>query len=323
MSGYTRRDFLKFGAYFGAVMGLGGAAAPTLAAALQRLTESRPPVLWLHGLACSGCTVSLLNSENPGPLELLTQHIHLNFHATLSTATGSVAIDVLEKTIAAGDYVLVVEGSIPATMPKACRVNHEPISELVLRATRQAKQVPGADGSLQPLVVATGACAAFGGVPAAENNPTGATSVGDYLTQRGQAARVVNLPGCPVHPDWIVGTLAHVLGFGLPELDDAGRPTMFYGKTIHDQCPRFSDYESERFAEHFGDDGCLFKLGCVGPEVYADCTVRNWNGGASDCIQAGAPCIGCASQDFAREAQFPFYRMNPAFPKILAKKAEG
>lgn len=320
MSGISRREFLKIGAYLGAIMGLGGVATPTIAAALQRLTHKRPPVLWLHGLACSGCSVSLLNSENPDPLELLTKHIHLNFHSTLSTATGQVAVDAIESTIENGDFVLVVEGSIPAKMPKACKLNHEPIGDLILRAAKAAKKVDGPNNHSVPLIIAAGACAAFGGVPAAENNPTGAVSVEEYLSHRGQDALVLNLPGCPVHPDWIVGSLAHVLAFGLPELDKQNRPTMFYGKTIHDQCPRFSDYERENFAEHFGDDGCLFKLGCVGPETYADCTVRRWNGGASDCIKAGAPCIGCASPAFSLEARFPFYRMNPAFPNVLAKK---
>ena len=323
MTELTRREFLRFGAYLGAMMGLGGQATSALARSVETLVDSRPPVLWLHGLACSGCSVSLLNSEDPDPLELLTRHIHLNFHATLSTATGHVAVDALERTIDAGDFILVVEGSIPSTMPEACRVNHEPIGDLVLRAVRRAKQVDGPDGQRVPLVVATGTCAAFGGVPAAEHNPTGARDVQSYLAGRGQAAQVVNLPGCPVHPDWIVGTLAYLLGFGLPALDDEGRPTMFYGKTVHDQCPRFADYEREKFAEHFGDEGCLFKLGCIGPETYADCTVRNWNGGASDCIKAGAPCIGCAARGFGLEARFPMYRMNPAFPKIVAKSDAG
>ena len=64
---------------------------------------------------------------------------------------------------------------------------------------------------------------------------------------------------------------------------------------MHDECPRFADYEREKFARKFGDEGCLFKLGCQGPLTLADCNLRQWNGGANSCIRAGAPCIGCAS----------------------------
>jgi hydrogenase small subunit len=83
---------------------------------------------------------------------------------------------------------------------------------------------------------------------------------------------------------------------------------MFYKTLVHDQCPRFSDYEREKFARTFGEPGCLFKLGCIGPNTYADCSVRLWNSGTNFCINAGSPCIGCTTEAFARAADFPFYR---------------
>ena len=110
----------------------------------------------------------------------------------------------------------------------------------------------------------------------------------------------------------IIGTLIHLLKFDLPELDSAGRPTMFYSRIIHDQCPRFSDYERERFAATFSDEGYLFKLGCLGPTTHADCTLRLWNGRTNYCIKASAPCIGCTSPDFALKTSFPFYTKEPA-----------
>ena len=86
-----------------------------------------------------------------------------------------------------------------------------------------------------------------------------------------------------------------------------GRPTAFYGQRLHDQCPHYSDYESDRFATSFSEDGCLFKLGCVGPKTYADCPTRFWNNGVSMCIASGAPCVGCTEAFFAAKADFPFY----------------
>ncbi len=295
----TRREFLAVSLKLAAVMGLGTSAVPKIAEALEDLAAGNAPVLWLQGQSCSGCSVSLLNSEEPGPAQILTEYISLLFHSTLSASSGDVSMEVINRSIEHGGYLLAVEGSIPAGMPEACVVGHEALTEQVLRAAKNADAV-----------VAVGSCAAFGGIPAAENNPTGAMSVPEFLNDKGISTPTIVLPGCPTHPDWVVGTLVHVLKFGIPPLDDKGRPKMFYSRLIHDQCPRFADYERENFAKTFSDDGCLFKLGCLGPITYADCTLRLWNSGTNSCIKAGAPCIGCASENFAAKVSFPFYRKN-------------
>jgi hydrogenase small subunit len=208
-------------------------------------------------------------------------------------------MDLLNKSIKKGGYFLVVEGSIPAQMPEACFVGHEPVTEQVLRASKNASAI-----------ISVGTCAAFGGIPAAMNNPTGAIGVPEFLNKQGLHKPMISLPGCPCHPDWIVGTLVHVLQFGMPEMDNNRRPKMFYNRLIHDQCPRFPDYEREVFAKSFSDKGCLFRLGCIGPNTYADCTTRYWNAGISSCIKAGAPCIGCAAKTFAQDSNFALYRKS-------------
>ncbi len=297
MADITRRDFMQFTIKLTAAMGLGSAAVPRVAEALALLTsKNAPPVIWLQGLSCSGCSVSLLNSENPNPATLLMEEISLLFHSTLSTATGELSMEVLRQGIDKGGYYLVVEGAIPAGMPMACRMGNETVADTVLAAARNAKAV-----------IAVGTCASFGGVAAAEKNPTGAVSLPKFLKDKGVAATVVCIPGCPAHPDWFVGTLVHLLHFGIPPLDDKGRPKMFFSKLIHDQCHRFSDYARERFAKSFTAEGCLFKLGCQGPSTHADCSLRGWNGGVNFCIRAGAPCVGCASEDFASSASFSFF----------------
>ncbi|MFA6900116.1 MAG: hydrogenase, partial [Desulfurivibrionaceae bacterium] len=37
---------------------------------------------------------------------------------------------------------------------------------------------------------------------------------------------------------------------------------------------------------------------------------RWWNGGRTWCIDSNAPCIGCASPNFARKKSIPFYRLS-------------
>ena len=90
---------------------------------------------------------------------------------------------------------------------------------------------------------------------------------------------------------------------------------MFFSRLLHDQCPRFSDYERERFAKTFGEEGCLFRLGCLGPITKSDCNLRHFNGGVNACIRAGAPCIGCSGEEFAAKADLPFVTKNRAASK--------
>lgn len=299
MAEITRRDFIKQSSALAAMMGLGSFAIPDIARAMQTLSAVNPPVLWIQAQSCSGCSISLLNSENPGPVELLTRYISLVSHQTLSMATGDTFIDTMEKSMDHGGYFLVVEGSIPAGMPKACLMNHEPVADIIVRAARSAKAV-----------ITIGTCASFGGIPAAEGNSTGAVSVPDYLDGKNIKKDIIRLPGCPSHPDWLVGTLVHLLSFGMPKLDSLNRPEMFYSRLVHDQCPFFADYEKENFAEKIGDKGCLFKLGCCGPITYADCNIRKWNSGTNTCITASAPCTGCASENYVAKKDFPLFRKN-------------
>lgn len=143
-------------------MALGPAAAGEIAQAVEQIAAGRAPVLWLQGQSCSGCSVSLLDSDQPGAGQVLTQYISLKFHATLSTATGQTAMDVLNATVKRGDYILAVEGAIPVGMPEACEVGGESMIAQVIRAAGGAKAV-----------LAVGTCAACGGIPAAEGRPRG------------------------------------------------------------------------------------------------------------------------------------------------------
>ena len=307
MAELTRRELLKLGAQLAALMGI-SALAPRITEAVEELAAGNVPTLWIQAQSCSGCTVSTLNSEKPDPAEILTQMISLRFNATLAAATGHLAMTVINKTIAEGGFYLIVEGTIPEGMPEACVIGDEPVTRQIERAAAKAKAI-----------IAVGTCAAFGGIPAAEGNPTGAKSLPAFLAARNISKPTITIPGCPSHPDWLVGTLAHILKVGMPELDKEGRPTMFFGRTIHEKCPRLLDYKRERFAKSFSDGGCLLKLGCVGPTTNADCTQRFWNGGVNHCLRAGAPCIGCVAPNFAAKKSQAFF----AREELITSKPVG
>ena len=304
MNAINRRSFLQLSTRVSILMGLGVSAIPRLAEAFEELSQGLAPVLWLQGQCCSGCSVSLLDAESVAPYKLLTRYISLGFHQTLSAATGRQAVETVNKIAGQGGHILIVEGSVPDKMPQACTFGEEPFAEQLARVARNAK-----------IILTAGSCSSFGGVSAAENNPTGAVSVPAFLKSRGINAPLVRVPGCPIHPDWLVGTVVHALKFGLPPVDGLGRPLAYFSKAMHDQCPRFNDYEREHFAKTFGEEGCFFKLGCAGPITLTDCNLRGWNGGVNNCIRAGAPCIGCGGENFCARADFPLITKERASQK--------
>jgi len=280
-----------------------------MAGGLLRMAGGNPRVCWVQAQSCSGCSVSLLNSDHPGPLELLTQYISLVFHQNVGAAQGQTVVDLLEQIEEAGDFVLVVEGAIPLDMPEACTIAGRSIQDILVPLTRKAMAV-----------VAVGTCAAYGGIPGAEGNPTGAGSVRDLMVKAGipVEGRLLNCPSCPTHPKSVVGTLAYVAGRGYPEVHpELLTPRMFYSSSTHDDCPRFHYYNKHIYAEQFGaEEGCLFKLGCLGPLTFTECPRRQWNGGVNWCIRAGAPCIGCSFEGFARRRDFPFYRKGEQYHAV-------
>jgi hydrogenase small subunit len=295
-----RRTFLKLAATLSASFGINAMPVPVSAALNKIQPGAVPKLLYLQGMSCSGCSISLLQAESPSPLALITDYSQLAFHADLSAISGRKALDLIERYIAgeAGEYFLAVEGAIPEKMPEACMIGRNTFVHYLEEA---AKTMSGA--------VAIGACACDGGIPAAEGNLTGAVGLKAFYEKRGINKLVVNIRGCSVHPDWVWHTIIHLVKVGVPELVNDS-PALFFNRKVHELCPRYHDFQQEIFAQKLGDKGCLFKLGCLGPDTYADCPTRGWNGGQTWCIDSNAPCIGCASPNFARKKNFPFYRLS-------------
>jgi hydrogenase small subunit len=305
MSQFSRREVLKLGALLAAGLGLDSTYAAAFADGLQKISAGQAKVLWLQGMSCSGCSVSFLNSAEPGPAEILTSMISLVYHSTISAAQGADAMRVIDQVIAGNDFLLAVEGSVPTTMPESCTMGGRTFEAILTPALKNAKAV-----------VALGTCASFGGIPAAEGNPTGAVGLKDFMEKKGISYqnRLLNCPGCPIHPEEIWGTLAYVVSKGYPAVHPKLlTPNMFYAHSVHDECPRFHYWEKEQFAKHFGEEGCLFKLGCLGPLSHTSCPRRQWNSGTNWCVRAAAPCIGCTSEHFAKRRDFPFYRKGEEY----------
>lgn len=292
MSPLNRRDFMRLALGSGALAGTFGTGIGKIAEALAAV-PALPPVVWIQGQSCSGCSVSVLNTTYPDIVKVITQVISLKYHGTLMAATGDVSTQVIDEVLAGkkGKIVLVVEGSIPTTHEDYCTLGQRqgkpiPFSELTLELAKASQAG-----------LAFGTCSSYGGIPAAAGNITGAMSFPAWLKKNNVELPVINVSGCPPHPDWMVGTIAHYLLFGLPELDKDGRPKMFYPDT-HENCERYSYFEANKFAKDYGEPYCLAELGCKGPLSHCDVMKRGWNGGVNNCISCGAPCIGCTEPTF-------------------------
>jgi len=289
---------------------------PTLKGGRKRPMVKEVPVIWLQTSTCTGCSVSLLDSASPNIKNILIDqiipgtHISLRFHATLMAGSGEQVLQVMEDTMTKerGGYVLIVEGAIPTSSAGVFgfigeRDGH-PFS-------MQERLLELASNSMA--VLSVGTCASFGGIPAAQPNPTDCKPVKSVLDSAGIVKPLINIPGCPPHPDWVVNTVAGIVLKGLPradELDDNLRPLAFYGKLIHETCPRRASFDEGKFAKKPGDEGCLYELGCKGPITYADCPTRRWNNGTNWVIGAGAPCNGCTQPEFP-DLTSPFYDKLP------------
>ncbi|MFZ5555743.1 MAG: hydrogenase small subunit [Pseudomonadota bacterium] len=294
--GVSRRAFMKFCAAMASLMALPPSVAPAMAEALGK--SRRPSVLWYPFQECTGCTESLTRSAAPTLEGMIFDMISLDYQETIMAAAGHQAEELREKLIRenAGSYLLLVDGSLP--------LKDGGVYSCIGGQTNLQWLEEAAAGALA--VVAVGSCAAFGGIPKADPNPTGAVPISQIV----KGKPVVNIPGCPPIPVVITGVLTHFLTFGsLPELDPLGRPKVFFGETIHDRCYRRPFYDQGKFARTFDDEGarngwCLYELGCKGPTTYNACATLKWNGGTSFPIQSGHGCLGCSEPDFWDKGSF-------------------
>ncbi|WP_295583719.1 HupU protein [uncultured Lamprocystis sp.] len=264
-------------------------------------------VLWLQSGGCGGCTLSLLGAESPDLTATLDgAGIRLLWHPSLSEASGEEVLDLLDGAISGtlAFDVLCVEGAM-------------------LRGPRGTGRFHVLAGSDRPLIdwvrqlaararytVAVGTCAAFGGVTAAGSNPTDAcglqyegTRPGGLLGtdyRAGSGLPVINVAGCPTHPNWVTETLMALALDGLTadDLDPYRRPRMSADQLVHHGCTRNEFYEYKASARSHSDLGCMMEhLGCLGTQAHGDCNTRLWNGQGS-CTRGGYACINCTAPEF-------------------------
>lgn len=249
-------------------------------------TLPKKRLVWLELTGCSGNIISLMNGFHPDLEYTITEMVDLVYSNSLMAAEGEQAIERLMQMLDE-EFILAVEGAIALRDEGRYHViGRWRGQELTALAAAQIL------GEKATHIIAVGACAVDGGPSAANPNPAQCVGLAEVVKRP-----MIKLPGCPCHPDWFLGTLAHLVLYGEPKLDDLGRPLLFYSTLIHDRCPRRPFFDQGIFARTLEEPTCLFKLGCRGPVTRVDCPTRLWNGHINWPIGAST-CIGCSQFGF-------------------------
>ncbi|MCX7789638.1 MAG: hydrogenase [Chloroflexaceae bacterium] len=272
-------------------------------------------LLWLQGGACSGNTMSFLNAEEPSACDLVTDFgIEILWHPSLGMELGEAA-QQLFYACARGERpldIFVFEGTVilgPNGSGRYDMFADRPMKDWVYELANQAS-----------IVVAIGDCACWGGIPAVAPNPSESVGLqylrkakggflgGDWRSRAGLP--VINIPGCPAHPDWVTQILVAVASgrAGDVALDELQRPQTFFKSFTQTGCTRVQFFEYKQPTMEFGQGtrtGCLFyEFGCRGPMTRSPCNRILWNRQSSK-TRAGMPCTGCT------EPEFPFFDLAP------------
>lgn len=280
----------------------------------------------------------------PDPNTFPGGYVTLEWLTTVNAGAGDINVDHIAPIVNAGGFVLLLDGAIPdklkasGTGEEFCWVFDDPNNHSgygpgpVTLGDALRWMMPQAAAA-----IAVGTCSAYGGIPGAKvkgklsNNNTGAMSLTAFDTQEGGfGTPIINVPGCPPHPDWLVHPIAHYLVTGsVCPLDAKGRPKAVYPDvSFGTNCPNNPGQatagvwgDPNNRALELCDAGCLVDYGCNGClSVYGDCpvrqknvfddgTVNNWCVGSDLGANIGAarhPCQGCIEPGFPDDMS-PFY----------------
>jgi hydrogenase small subunit len=289
---------------------------------IKALEFSKTKIFWLHGVECTGCTVSVLDRGSPDIVEAISR-LNLNplFQESLMMQQGiftdrkpantsELNSEILLDETLEKDYILVYEGGVPnepGGSGNYLMLGGRPYKEVYEKVARNAS-----------LIVAIGQCATHSRVNATDtyikelmdNCGIAFTLKNPYegvVNHPGIDKTVINVNGCPAHPDWVLLTLGAVLlgkikvPDDLPEvLDKWKRPEVFFlqDNVVHNNCPHLGYFDRGEFDLKIGGEKCLWKLGCRGSDSSIDCAVCYLNDSHSLC-----PPVSAAYRQASRTAQ--------------------
>jgi uptake hydrogenase small subunit len=247
---------------------------------------SKPSVVWFQAITCNGNTHSLL-SANASRLELFFDSFNLIYHPSLTIEK------TLDDILTQNEKIdfLLIEGAITSN-EKFFSISNDSTYNLLNKLALKAKHI-----------IAVGSCASNGGIHAKFTQNSHICGISDSINEQTinkLEHSIINLTGCPVHPEWILQTLFTLKNYGKMNLDDEKRPKELYSTLAHHGCTK-NEYFEWKVEGSFGKkEGCLFyDQGCRGPMTHSSCNKILWNDISSK-TRVGMPCIGCTESDFPR-----------------------
>jgi len=249
--------------------------------------NKKPKLLWIQGLTCNGNTHSFLNLPF---LSNILDKFELLYHpAILSTYEFS--------QISCCDLqcdVLIFEGTFDPQMQR----NDSSMKKILLHYAKDAEYI-----------IAAGSCASFGGIFKEVSPERNSGILFNEEEKNGPLIdyeeKIINLSGCPIHPEWLGYVLEMITASKKIVLDELHRPVELYSTLAHHGCTRNEYFEWKVDAKGFGlKEGCLFyEQGCRAPMTHASCNKILWNEVSSK-TRIGTPCLGCTEPDFPRKNFF-------------------
>jgi hydrogenase small subunit len=250
------------------------------------ITKKKPTVVWFTAITCNGNTHSLLSASS-SRFELFLNSFDFIYHPSLTIdKTLEDILNQKEKI----DFLLI-EGSISSNKDIFSIHEDSTFNQLNKLASKSN------------YIIAVGSCASYGGVHAKFTQNGDICGINEAINKdilENLKHKIVNLTGCPVHPEWILQTLFTLKACGQIALDEVGRPKELYSTLAHHGCTR-NEYFEWKVEGTFGQkEGCLFyDQGCRGPMTHSSCNKILWNDISSK-TRVGMPCIGCTEMDFPR-----------------------
>ena len=247
----------------------------------------KPRLIWFQGVTCNGNTHSFLNLEN---LENLLDKFEILSHPSLPSTQEFHKITSCQLEC----DIFLFEGTYDPLMKR----NDILVSKVVEHYANSASHI-----------IAVGSCASFGGVFKASAPERSSGLLFNEEEKNAPfveyASKIINLSGCPIHPEWLGYTLQMILKEKKIEVDTLHRPIELYSNLAHHGCTRNEYFEWKVDADNFGEkEGCLYyKQGCRAPMTHASCNKILWNEVSSK-TRVGTPCFGCTEPDFPRKNLF-------------------
>ncbi|MDX1808279.1 MAG: hydrogenase [Sulfurospirillaceae bacterium] len=270
--------------------------------------HNKQTIVWIHGITCNGDSHSFFNYEN---MKNFSKNFEIIYHPLLTTQYDLKSILNSTKNF---DY-LIFEGSFSKNRDLIERVGFS-LNEIFNTLSSRVKHI-----------ICAGTCASFGGIFSLRDpvNITGAIFSGE---RKGgfwnQNKKIINIPGCPLHPRWLVDTLFMLKDGKRVALDELSRPKEVFSYFVHHGCLRNEYFEWKIDAKQFGEkEGCLFyEHGCKGPMTHANCNKILWNEVSSK-TRAGSPCLGCTEPTFPTENIYETkkHMSLPMTPTGVSKRA--